>query len=121
MAAFAKATHIITVGNQTFSMVLPDEYLANGSTIGTALGISKLAVGSAPPAGTEPLSLRYGIQNGLIFHVRVSWVVPTTKQRKSAKVVCSRDNIGGGLGLAGQTFRGNTLTGSNIPSHLSFS
>lgn len=119
MATVARLPHTLSIGGRTYVMILPDEYESAdpASTVGTVLGITKVT--GALPAGTEHLTLKAGLNAGLIFHIAISYKIGTV--RKRSKLVCGRDNIAGGLALAGSTFRGQPITSSVIPEHLTFS
>ena len=121
MAVLARLPHLLTIAGKTYTMILPDEYESSISTVGTILGISKVT--GALPAGTERLTLKAGIANGLIFHIAISYNAGTAAapKRKRRKLVCGRDHIAGGLSLAGSQFNGFTVTSSVIPEHLTFS
>lgn len=121
MAALAKLPHLLSIGGKTYTMILPDEYESSISEVGIKLGITKVT--GALPAGTDRLTLKEGIANGQIFHVAISYNAGTTAapKRKRRKLVCGRDNIAGGLSLAGSQFNGFTITSSKIPEHLTFS
>ncbi|WP_375495398.1 hypothetical protein [uncultured Nostoc sp.] len=121
MAALTKLPHLLTIGGKTYTMILPDEYQSATSEVGVKLGITKVT--GALPTGTERLTLKEGLANGLIFHVAVSYNAGTTDapKRKRRKLVCGRDNIAGGLSLAGTQFSGFPITSAVIPQHLTFS
>ncbi|MEI1375988.1 hypothetical protein PQG02_06960 [Nostoc sp. UHCC 0926] len=117
MAAVAKLPHTLTSGGKTYVMILPDEYESASSTVGTVLGINKVT--GALPTGTDKLTLKAGLNAGIIFHVAISYKINGV--RKRSKLVCGRDHISGGLALAGSTFRGQPIISSVIPEHLTFS
>lgn len=119
MAVAKRLPHTLSIGGKTYVMILPDEYESTDpqSTVGTRLGITKVT-GALPP-GAEHLLLKAGLNSGLIFHIAISYKINGV--RKRSKLVCSRDDIAGGLALAGSTFRGQPITSSVIPEHLTFS
>ncbi|MEH1847707.1 MAG: hypothetical protein V7L25_22685 [Nostoc sp.] len=117
MAAVARLPHTFTSGGKTYVMTLPDEYESSISNVGTVLGITK-STGALPP-GTEHMTLKAGLNAGIIFHIAISYKVNGV--RKRSKLVCGRDHISGGLALAGSTFRGQPIISSVIPEHLTFS
>ncbi|MEH1981413.1 MAG: hypothetical protein V7L27_19455 [Nostoc sp.] len=123
MATISKLPHLLTIGGKTYTMILPDEYQGDISNVGVKLGISKISATVPLPAGTERLTLKQGIANGQIFHVAISYNAgtPETPKRKRRKLVCGRDNIAGGLALAGSQFNGFTIASAVIPEHLTFS
>jgi len=119
MATVAKLPHTLVISGRTYVMLLPDEYESSNpaSTVGTVLGVTKVT--GALPVGTEHLTLKAGLNSGMIFHIAISYKVGLV--RKRSRLICGRDSIAGGLALAGSTFRGQPITSSVIPEHLTFS
>ncbi|WP_445632355.1 hypothetical protein NSTC745_03877 [Nostoc sp. DSM 114161] len=110
MARAAVVAHVIGAAPNQFLMDLPDVY----DGIGTSMGVLKLT--GDPPAGADKVSLQYAINTGKVFHVAVSYVV--NGKRKRSKLICDRSHIGTALSIKGKTFRGQTITGAVIPSHI---
>ncbi|MEH2136850.1 hypothetical protein [Nostoc sp.] len=109
----AKVGHVVGVAPNQFLMVLPDEY----EGLGAVTGVNKLT--GDPPVGADKINLQAAINGGKVFHVRISYKVGT--KRKTAKLIVDQAHIGTALGgLTGKTFRGQTILGAVIPSHVTF-
>lgn len=109
----AKASHIVGIAPNQVLMILPDEY----DGLSGVTGVTKLS--GDPPLGVKKVNLQAGINSGQIFHVRISYKVGT--KRKTAKLIVDQSHIGSALGgLTGKTFRGQTILGAVIPSHITF-
>jgi hypothetical protein len=110
--------HKVTVGGQTRIVKLPDIYDGNGSTIGSALGVSKLPNDYELGANDEELELSAGIKSGKLLRVRISWIEGTGASaiRKSSRVICSIDNAKTAIAsVLGKTIESQNVRSAGFP------
>ncbi|WP_392533763.1 hypothetical protein [Nostoc sp. C117] len=110
--AVTRKSYIFGQSPDQFIMVLPVAF----DDIASACGASELT--GAAPAGVDKLSLKQVLTSGKGFHVRISYLNGT--KRKTAKVICDRNHIGGALGLVGKKYKTFDILGATIPQHLTF-
>ncbi|MEH1787543.1 MAG: hypothetical protein V7L23_18700 [Nostoc sp.] len=117
MADPKRQGYLMGSGTNAFTYV---GLIADYQDIGELIGVTPIAAGSPPPAGTPALGLRAALAYGKAFHVALSYVDAQTNKRKRAKVLVPIDHLGAALALVGQTFKGSKISGATVPEHLSF-
>jgi hypothetical protein len=112
-ARLPRATHVIKVGNNPVLVRLPDVYSGTGSTIGTAVGVTKLA--GEPPAGAQQGKISELQLNGQVAKIRISYRNAAGKYR-TADVICDLDNYKTAIGtLPTKQYRGSNIIEAYIP------
>ncbi|WP_013322684.1 hypothetical protein [Gloeothece verrucosa] len=106
--------HSFTEGNQTYLIRLPDIYDGNGSTIGAALGIKKLADNYEPKAGDISISVCEGQKQGKLVKMRISYLQGTKK--KNSIITCPVDKAATAVTqILSKNFEGNNIVGAGFP------
>lgn len=112
MARLPRATHVIKVGTTSVLIKLPDVYSSDGSTIGTAVGVTKLA--GEPPAEAQHGRISELKLNGQIAEIRISYRNAAGKYR-TADVICDLDNYKTAMGtLPTKKYRGFNIIDAYI-------
>jgi hypothetical protein len=111
-------THHFTEGSARFLLELPDVYTTNGSTIGSAMGISRAANNFEPTDNDIAMRVSDGLRTGRLIRLRLSYrtVVDGRDITKSARIVCPTSKVDTALlSLKSKTYKTFNITGAGIP------
>ncbi|MEG3842595.1 hypothetical protein [Microcoleus sp. herbarium14] len=109
----AKVPHLVdTTGSGKLVIVLEE---ATYASVGTILGITKLAVGSAPPAGSYSDTSTAAVQKGKLGSLRVT--LRTGIKRASRKLLCSLDKMDTVTAeIVGKSIGAGVITSARFPT-----
>jgi hypothetical protein len=112
------ATHFFTEGSIRFLLELPDVYASTGSTIGSAMGITKAPSNFEPDDDDIGLRVSDALRTGRLIRLRLSYrtVVDGRNITKSARIICPTFKVDTALpSLKNKTYKTFNVTGAGIP------
>ena len=110
--------HYYTEGSTRFILSLPDVYAAEGSTIASALGITKAPANFEPDEDDIGLLVSDALRTGKLIRLRISYRVTVSGRNltKSAKIVCPASKVDTAISaLKAKNYKGNNITGAGVP------
>lgn len=102
-----RASHIVRVGTKDVVVKLPDVYSANGSDIGTYVGVTKVT--GSVSADTSNGRVSNLLLDAQIARIRISYRNAAGKYR-TADIICDLDKYKSAIGtLPGKNYRGSKI------------
>ena len=111
----ALAIHKFTIGTQEHFIKLIDNYDSTGSTIGSALGISR-KTDTDSGEGVDRVSVGSALKEGKGVKLSIVYIDATSSKRKSAKVFCPIDKAKTAINdIIGKNYRGGEVKSASFP------
>ena len=111
-------THFFTEGSTRFILELHDVYASNGSTIASAMGITRAPSNFEPDEDDVGLRVSDGLRTGRLIRLRLSYrtVVDGRNITKSARIICPTSKVDTALfSLKNKTYKTFNIVGAGIP------
>lgn len=112
LAGVENVPHVVGTGENRVLLVLPDVY----STVGTALGVVKLA--GDPPAGVPSTTVGRAVAEGLVRKIKVSYIGANGKRKTSELIVAGDKAMQARAALVGATFRNFKIKTAYYPTRI---
>lgn len=108
-------THYFTEGGIRYILELRDVYEVAGSTVGSAMGLTRASDAFEPDENDVGLEVSEGLRTGKLARIRISYRLSSGKTR-SAKLICPIGRVGTAIrALKTKTYKNGNVVGAGMP------
>lgn len=110
--------HYYNEGQTRYILSLPDVYASEGSTIASALGLTKAPANFEPDDDDVGLSVSEGLRTAKLVRLRISYrdTVGGRTVTKSSRIVCPVQRVDTAIAsLKTKNYKGKNVTGAGVP------
>lgn len=110
--------HYYNEGSTRYILSLPDVYASEGSTIASALGLTKAPDNFEPDEDDVGLSVSEGLRTAKLVRLRISYrdTAGGRTVTKSSRIVCPAAKVNTAIAaIKTKTYKGKNITGAGVP------